>query len=83
MTSVSSDVPFLNPHRIRRLQKLQKILYVHVMSLYVCDSFAELQSYRTFTENIVAYLRHARTVTSKHAPAIKHLLTKRCFLCAE
>jgi hypothetical protein len=31
----------------------------------------------------VAYLRHARGVTSKHAPAITQQYTKRCFLHAE
>jgi hypothetical protein len=31
----------------------------------------------------VAYLRHARTVTSKYVPAITQQLTKRCFLRAE
>jgi hypothetical protein len=31
----------------------------------------------------VAYLRHARTVTSKHVPAITQQYTKRCFLHAE
>jgi hypothetical protein len=30
----------------------------------------------------VAHLRHARTVTSKNAPAITQQLTKRCFLRA-
>jgi hypothetical protein len=34
-------------------------------------------------QNTVAYLRHARTVTSKHAPTITQQYTKRCFLCAE
>jgi hypothetical protein len=32
--------------------------------------------------NIVAYLRHARTLTSKHAPAITQQYTKQCFLLA-
>jgi hypothetical protein len=32
---------------------------------------------------IVAYLRHARTVTSKHAPALMIKYRKRCFLRAE
>jgi hypothetical protein len=36
-----------------------------------------------FTLDIVAYLRHARTVTSKHAPAITQQYAKRCFLRAE
>jgi hypothetical protein len=36
-----------------------------------------------FCKSIVAYLRYARTVTSKHAPAITQQQTKRCFLRAE
>jgi hypothetical protein len=32
---------------------------------------------------IVAYLPHARTVTSIHVPAITQQQTKRCFLRAE
>jgi hypothetical protein len=31
----------------------------------------------------MAYLRHARTVASKHAPMITQQYTKRCFLRAE
>jgi hypothetical protein len=38
------------------------------MALYMC---------------IVAYLRHARTVTSKHVSVITQQYTKRCFLYAE
>jgi hypothetical protein len=40
-------------------------------------------SYDFLNYRIVAYLRRARTVTSKHVPTITQQLTKRCFLRAE
>jgi hypothetical protein len=49
-------------------------LYMVLGSL--CKTFASFQ-------HIVVYLRHARTVTSKHPPTITQQLTKQCFLRAE
>jgi hypothetical protein len=36
-----------------------------------------------FGRDIVAYLHHARTITSKHATTITQQQTKRCFIRAE
>jgi hypothetical protein len=48
-----------------------------------CLLWLHFSDFQASCNNIVAYLLHARTVTSKHVPAITQQQTKRCFLRAE
>jgi hypothetical protein len=70
------------------LFRLLSVMSQYILFLFQFQCIHDIYVYTVHVSNvtsycniyIVAYLRHARTVASKHVPAITQQLTKRCFL---